>query len=82
MRHTAILLPCAWVLWTQAIAGRPFPYVYHDAYETKEACVEATKTLPAVGIRLCLPVGIKPNERQLWDQREGEVLQEHPARRQ
>jgi hypothetical protein len=58
------ILICAWVLWVQAKDG---PYLYHDAFETKGDCFEASKTIAPEKGRWCLPVGISPKEHLVRD---------------
>lgn len=74
---------CTWLLWAQLVqvppesimmsyGGAPFRYV--DAYETKDACVQAGATMVEANqhyygadkrtIWRCLPLGIRPSEAQ------------------
>jgi hypothetical protein len=64
MQHLPRILICAWILWIQARDG---PYMYHDAFETKVECLEASKAIAQDKGRWCLPVGISPKERLVRD---------------
>jgi hypothetical protein len=64
MHSLPLILACAWVLWMQA---KDSLYLYHDAFETKLECFEASKAIAQDKGRWCLPVGVSPKDRTSRD---------------